>query len=405
MGGEWPTVRLGDVIELKRGYDLPQQDRLAGAIPIVSSSGVSGRHAEPKVAAPGVVTGRYGTLGQVFYMDEDFWPLNTTLYVRDFKGNDPKFISYLLRTIDFGSCSDKGAVPGVNRNHLHELLVRFPPLAEQRRIAHILGSLDDKIELNRRTNETLEEIARALFKSWFIDFDPVHAKAAGRAPVGMSAETAALFSSEFEDSELGPIPKGWRMESLDAIAQFRNGLALQNFRPGEGGARLPVVKIAQLRTGKADSGEWARADIEPSCVIHDGDVIFSWSGSLTVVLWCGGKAALNQHLFRVSSELFPRWFYYQWLTTHLSEFQRIASDKATTMGHIQRHHLTAAKCIVPSAELLAALSESMSALLQHRVGLELENRAIAAMRDELLPKLLAGDVSAFSPELGDRVSL
>src|SRR5882762_8757953 len=140
---EWRQQLLGDVIELKRGYDLPISQRQAGPIPIVSSSGFSGFHNVAMVKGPGVVTGRYGTIGQVFYVEEDFWPLNTTLYVRDFKGNLPRFIGYFLRTIDYLAYSDKAAVPGVNRNHLHEAKVRCPPLTAQRDIADILSSLDD----------------------------------------------------------------------------------------------------------------------------------------------------------------------------------------------------------------------------------------------------------------------
>ena len=141
---------LGEVIELKRGFDLAKRDRIAGRVPLVSSSGVSDYHVEAKVKGPGVVTGRYGTLGQVFYVPDDFWPLNTTLYVRDFKGNDPRFISYFLKCLNFSAYSDKAAVPGLNRNHLHQEVVRIPAqVQEQRAIAHILGTLDDKIELNR----------------------------------------------------------------------------------------------------------------------------------------------------------------------------------------------------------------------------------------------------------------
>ena len=185
--GGWQETQLGKVIELKRGYDLPQRERTPGSIPLVSSSGITDYHAEAKVKGPGVVTGRYGTLGQVFFILDDFWPLNTTLYVRDFKGNDPRFISYFLRELDFSAYSDKAAVPGLNRNHLHQAVVRFPSeIATQRTIAHVLGTLDDKIELNRRMNETLEEMARALFQSWFVDFDPVRAKVEGRWRSGES---------------------------------------------------------------------------------------------------------------------------------------------------------------------------------------------------------------------------
>lgn len=388
-GSNWRSCRLGDFIELKRGYDLPKSRREEGDVPVVSSSGVSGAHDKAKVASPGVVTGRYGTLGKVFFLERDFWPLNTTLYVKDFKGNDPRFVSYFLQTIDFLSCSDKAAVPGVNRNHLHEASVRVPDLEEQRAIANILGTLDDKIELNRRMSETLESMARALFKSWFVDFDPVRAKAEGRDP-GLPKHIADLFPDSFADSELGPIPKGWAVEPLAEIAQFQNGLALQRYRPKDGEDGLPVVKIAQLRSGDPNSGEWATSALKPECIIEDGDVVFSWSGSLLVRIWCGGRAALNQHLFKVTSTRFPKWFYLDSLLNHLPRFQRIAADKATTMGHIQRRHLTGALCAIPGGHLLAGVSPLFRGLMDRTVAMDKENRRLSCIRDTLLPRLIVG---------------
>lgn len=198
MSSEWKTGKLGDFIELKRGYDLPHANRQPGRVPLVSSSGISDFQAESKVKGPGVITGRYGTIGQVYFVAEDYWPLNTTLYVRDFKGNDAKFICYFLKTLNFLAYSDKAAVPGVNRNHLHEASVTLPSHATQKEIAAFLGALDDRITLLRETNTTLEAIAQALFKSWFVDFDPVRAKQEGREPEGMDADTAALFPDNFE---------------------------------------------------------------------------------------------------------------------------------------------------------------------------------------------------------------
>ena len=223
MPSEWVELPLGDVITLQRGFDLPTQDRKPGKVPIISSSGISGYHSEVAVKAPGVVTGRYGTIGQVFYIKQDYWPLNTTLWVKDFHETDPLFASYLLRTIDFQSCSDKSSVPGVNRNDLHQIRVTVPPRAEQKAIAAVLGALDDKIELNRRMNATLEAMARALFQSWFVDFYPVRAKLDGRQPTGLDPATAALFPNEFEDSELGPIPKGWTVEAIGNVVSCVGG--------------------------------------------------------------------------------------------------------------------------------------------------------------------------------------
>ena len=162
---DWSEIELGEFIELKRGYDLPKKSRTEGFIPIVSSSGVSGSHGEFKVKAPGVVTGRYGTIGQVYYVEENFWPLNTTLYVNDFKQNAPLFVYYLLKTINYQAYSDKAAVPGINRNHIHKAKIFVPESAkEQHQIALKLWALDQKIKLNHQIIQTLEQMVQALFK-------------------------------------------------------------------------------------------------------------------------------------------------------------------------------------------------------------------------------------------------
>lgn len=162
-------VQLGDFLTLKRGYDLPEHARLPGEIPVISSSGITGTHKEAKVDGPGVVTGRYGTLGEVFYVEEPFWPLNTALYVQDFKGNHRRFVSYFLKWVLNGTESNKAAVPGVNRNDLHARKVGVPEdIGEQASIASILSAYDDLIENNRRRIQLLEQAARLLYKEWFV---------------------------------------------------------------------------------------------------------------------------------------------------------------------------------------------------------------------------------------------
>ena len=286
---------------------------------------------------------------------------------------------------------------GLRKADIGLVEIPLPPLPEQRRIAGILGALDDKTELNRQMNDTLEQMASTLYKSWFVDFDPVRAKMEGRWQRGESlpclpAELYDLFPDRLVPSELGEIPEGWEVKTLDEIADFRNGLALQNFRPAENEERLPVVKIAQLRTGKADGNEWARANITQDCIINDGDVVFSWSGSLLVKIWCGGPAALNQHLFNVTSGQYPKWFYLHCTKSHLRAFQAIAAGKTTTMGHIKREHLKEAKCVVPDATLLSAVDGILAKLFSKSVSTNVESRALAVLRDSLLPKLVNGDL-------------
>jgi len=389
---EWKSMSLGDFVTFQRGFDLPEKERKPGKVPVMSSSGIFFYHEKVAIKGPGVVTGRCGTIGEVFFIKEDFWPLNTTLFVKDFHGNDPLFTLYFLKTVDFLSCSDKSSVPGVNRNDLHRLPVFVPPLPIQHRIAHILGSLDDKIELNRQMNETLEAMARAIFKSWFVDFDPVRAKAEGRHPAGMDAETAALFPDGFEEVEGKEVPRGWRVKPLDEVADFRNGLALQKYPAKTDDQYLPVIKISQLHAGNTIGSDKADINIPPEYIIEDGDILFSWSGSLAVTVWCGGKGALNQHLFKVSSELFPKWFYYQWVLQYLPDFRLIAEGKATTMGHIQRHHLSETMALVPPPKQIEVMDKMIAPLFDKIISNNIESRIIAEIRDSLLPKLMSGKI-------------
>ncbi|WP_373530939.1 restriction endonuclease subunit S [Vampirovibrio sp.] len=315
--------------------------------------------------------------------------INTDLYL-------PEFIYFQLQsnafkefinTIAFGTSTQ----PNIQIQDLLRFDIFDYELESQISIVNILVALNDKIEVNRRMNETLEAMAKALFKSWFVDFDPVRAKAEGRQPEGLAPEIAALFPDGFEDSELGEIPKGWEVKSLDEIATYLNGLALQKFPP-DNNDFLPVIKIAQLRKGDTKDADRASINIPPAYVINDGDVLFSWSGSLEVVLWCGGKGALNQHLFKVSSGVYPKWFYYLWTKHHLADFQHIAASKATTMGHIQRHHLKDAKALVPHDSLLIKMSSIFTPLVEKAILGNIESKTLMQTRDSLLPKLMSGEI-------------
>ena len=220
---DWIATTLGEFTTLQRGHDLPKQDRREGDVPILGSFGITGWHDEAKVKGPGVTVGRSGaSFGVVSYSDQDFWPLNTALFVKDFHGNDERFAYYFLQSIDFKRFNSGSAVQSLNRNHVHPMEILVPPLPDQRAIASILGALDDKIELNRRTNATLESLARAIFKSWFVDFDPVKINA-GQMPASSQAlakydpKFLDLFPSTFKDSELGPIPEGWSVVRADEV--------------------------------------------------------------------------------------------------------------------------------------------------------------------------------------------
>lgn len=307
---------------------------------------------------------------------------------------NPFFVGYQLRTRWFWdyvlAVRGGSAQPGANAKQLGAFELLLPARSHQAAVVGVLRSLDDRIDLLRQTNATLEAIAQTLFKSWFIDFDPVRAKAEGRQPDGMDAETAALFPDGFEDSELGPIPRGWTVCSIDSFATYLNGLALQKYPAESDTDFLPVIKIAQLRAGHADGADRASSQLKPEYVVHDGDVLFSWSGSLEVEFWCGGDGALNQHLFKVSSEEVPKWFYYLATRHFLPWFREIAATKATTMGHIQRGHLKEARLALPPAASLWAMSQAVEPILVKRINASLQARNLSELRDTLLPRLISG---------------
>jgi type I restriction enzyme S subunit len=303
------------------------------------------------------------------------------------------YLYWLLRTPQYRSYCRSHATGTTNLGLAREDFLAFPapePTPVQDRIVQTLDALDDKIDLNRRMSETLEAMARALFKSWFVDFDPVRAKAERRDP-GLPKPLADLFPDRLVDSELGEIPDGWEIKSLDEIAYFLNGLALQKYPPA-GRESLPVIKIAQLRSGVTEGADRATIDLEPAYIVVDGDILFSWSGSLECVLWAGGPGALNQHLFKVTSTKYPRWLCYFAIHQHLRDFQQIAAGKATTMGHIQRHHLTDAKIASPREPMPGAIDQYLAPLLEGIWKRRVEERTLAGLRDTLLPKLISGEL-------------
>jgi type I restriction enzyme S subunit len=411
MAGEWRTVTLGEVIELKRGYDLPARDRRPGPYPIVSSSGVSDYHFEPKVQGPGVVTGRYGTLGEVFYVKEDFWPLNTALYVCDFKGNNPRFVSYFLKTLNFLAFSDKAAVPGLNRNHLHSATVRIPDVTVQRAIACILGSLDDKIELNRRMNRTLEEMARVIFKSWFIDFDPVRAKAAVRrehpkwtdeqvsraACPKLKPEIARLFPDSFEDSELGKIPKGWRVGCFgDVVRQLRDQ---ENplLSPGTLFRHFSIPAFDDGQSPKLEYGENIRSI---KFQVPENSILLSKLNPEIPRVWMvdvqPGDRAVCSTEFLVLSILppFTRSFVYCLALSPLFRQQIEGLVTGTSKSH-QRAEVSSilkVAVIIPPASVVRAFKHAADSLLARTLECRRESLTLAALRDALLPKLISGEL-------------
>ena len=421
--GEWRTATVGEIAEKVAmgpfGSSIKVETFVPEGVPVISGQHlhrsrvddtpgfnfISLQHAQrlanANVMRGDVVFTHAGNIGQVAYVPEDsqfdrYVISQRQFYMRcDRSKAIPEFVTMYFRSPEgrhqlLANTSQVG-VPSIAQpvTYLRTIEIPLPPLSEQRAIAHILGTLDDKIELNRRMNETLEAMARALFQSWFVDFDPVRAKMEGR-DTGLPPDLAALFPDRLVDSELGLIPEGWEVRSLGSIATFLNGLALQKY-PVTDGSALPVIKIAQLRAGHTLGADLASSDLPMQYVVHDGDVLFSWSGSLELDIWSGGDGALNQHLFKVTSEEYSQWLCYRWVREHLPTFREIAAGKTTTMGHIQRHHLSEALTVIPNATMLKAMDRYMQPLLDRSLALRINSHALAIQRDALLPRLVSGE--------------
>ena len=272
---------------------------------------------------------------------------NDILVIRGNNKVNSKYLYYLLSTDDFFDYNVKGSkgtkMPRGDKEHIMNYECKLPSLKEQKRIADILTALDDKIELNNQMNQTLEEIASLLYKRWFVDFEFPDDKGNPYKSNG----------GEMVESELGMIPKGWEVKNLTEIAKFVNGLAMQKFRPQISEESLPVLKIKELISNSVSkSTERCKKNIKDEVKVFDGDIIFSWSGTLAVKIWSGGEAGLNQHLFKVTSSIYPKWLYYLIVLYNLNNFKSIASDKATTMGHINRSHLEKTYFTIPQIKII-----------------------------------------------------
>ena len=276
---EWQEITLGEFVSLQRGHDLTDPERRIGKVPVMGSAGQNGFHDTALAKGPGVVIGRSGaSFGQVHFSEKDYWPHNTCLYVTDFHGNDPRFAYYFLSSINFAGYNSGSAQPSLNRNFIYPIEIRVPSPDTQREIARVLGAIDDKIELNRRMNETLEAMARAIFQSWFVDFDPVRAKASGESAdsicqrLGLTPELLALFPDSFADSELGEIPAGWGVTSLEEFCELNAKSWSTKTLPDE----VHYVDLANTKNGVIQEVQTLTKSDAPSRakrVLRTGDTV------------------------------------------------------------------------------------------------------------------------------------
>jgi type I restriction enzyme S subunit len=396
---QWEERSLGSLVEIQSGRLNSDEAVSNGLYPFFTCAREVLRIDRFEHDREAVLVGgnNANALFPVFYCRGKFTARQRVyvIWSRDPAELDNRYLFFVLQTATagFGQMSLGTTTKFITLGMLTGLPVRLPPISIQRAIVDVLGSLDDKIEQNHQTGRSLEELARVTFKAWFVDFEPVKAKAAGQTSFpGVPPAAFAALPNRMTDSPIGQVPQGWEVRPLSKVADFLNGLALQKYPPVGDETDLPVIKIADLRKGSTEGGALASAGVPSAYVVDDGDLLFSWSGTLEVELWFGGRGALNQHLFKVTSDTYPRWLCLHWVRQHLPEFRLIASSKATTMGHIKRSHLDAAHVVVPDVATLAAAEDMMNPIYKMVTNLAIESRRLTTLRDYLLPRLLSGRV-------------
>ena len=293
------------------------------------------------------------------------------------KKGDNEFLYYLLKAnISHLINKESGTVFGsINKNDIETFEVTLPKSSDdQMKILTILKNIDKKIDICKNLNRNLTKLIDTNFKNYLLNFE--------------NYSEDDLVSSEF-----GPIPKEWVVNNLTGIANYQNGLAMQKFPPETPEDSFKVLKIKELRQGFFDeSSDLCSKNIKEECIVYDGDVIFSWSGSLLVDIWTGGTCGLNQHLFKVTSSNFDKWFYYCWTKFYLDQFILIAKDKATTMGHIKRQHLEESLVLIPDEETYNNLTNLFKPLFEYLTKNKIEIKKLQSLRDTLLPKLMSGKI-------------
>lgn len=379
---EWKEVRLGDILNFRRGHDLPHSAMKPGNIPVAGSNGVIGYHDTATPIKPILTIGRSGNVGKPYFYEEA-WAHNTTLYVDDFKGNDPKFLYYLCQTMPFANFGGGSAVPTLNRNHIHPLETKIPVKVEdQRRIASILSSLDRKIELNNKINADLEEMAQAIFKNWFVDFEP-------------------FKDGKFVDSELGMIPEGWKVVTLDDLtSKFGTGLnPRKNFMLGHGNNYYVTIKnmgnnriYLNDRCDKVD--DEALAKINKRSKLQKGDLLFSGIGTIGRVAmvvddpinWNTSESVFNMHpIDTVSSEF----IYLLLLSDKFQQYVQQNAQGGVQQG-IRMASLKAFQFAIPND--LKLFDNLVKPIISKVKSNDKENDTLSLLRDTLLPRLMSGEL-------------
>ncbi len=380
MKTDWKETTLGKEVVFQRGFDLPATERKEGRFPLFTASGQDGFHSEYKVKGPGIVTGRSGTLGQVFFIEDDFWPLNTTLWVKDFRGNDKKFFYYLLKTLKLERYNAGSGVPTLNRNHLDHYPLRLPSVDDQHAIAAVLSSLDDKIELLHKQNETLERLAVTLFHEWFI-----------------RPTTSAHFPEGwriYRLGELADVISGYAYKGTDLVESSSVGMVnLKNFERN-GGFRVDGLKPIKGEPKASQEVKIGDVVVAHTDLTQDAEVL----GNTAIISDAGSyeRLYISMDVAKVEPKLkISRAFLYFLMRTHSFKQYCIGYANGTTVLHLPRTAVSVYEVGLPIDLGNETVREfdALAASVTQKITANIRRvRTLTATRDTLLPRLMSGEI-------------
>lgn len=376
-------IKLGDVIDFKNGKSVKKSD---GIIPIYGGNGILG-YTDKSNFSHTIVVGRVGAYcGSIHVEDNSCWVSDNAIAGVPKEGQDLTYLYYVLKSLNLNSKQIGSSQPLITQSMLKDMVVDIEiDIEKQKKIANSISIIDQKIQINNQINQELEAMAKTLYDYWFVQFDFPDQN----GKPYKSSGGKIVYNPELKRE----IPEGWGVDSLWNIANFYNGLAMQKYRPDTNeDDYLPVIKIREMMNGFSKDTEKARLDIPTEAVVERGDILFSWSATLEVIIWGKEKGALNQHIFKVTSDTYPKSFIYFELKSYLKVFKSIAELRKTTMGHITQDHLKQAKIVVPPIEIISKIDAQLQHIMSQQQILENQNQQLTQLRDWLLPMLMNGQV-------------
>ena len=385
MKTELKKYKLKDLLKIKNGQD--HKGLHDGCYPVYGSGGIMRHVSTFLYDKPSVLLPRKGSLSNIQYCDSPFWTVDTLYYTEvNREMANPYYLYRYLSLLDLSGLDSGTGVPSMTFDSYYNISVWLPDVNLQNRISSVLSNIDRKIVLNHQINDNLEKMAKQLYDYWFVQFDFPDEN--GRPY--KSSGGAMVWNEKLKRK----IPNGWYCGTLLDIAEYTNGLVCQRFRPIDDN-KLPVIKIKEMHDGLSSETEWVRSDIPESVKVYDGDVLFSWSASLEVMLWAYGSGGLNQHIFKVTSKNgFPRSFYFYQLIDYIGNFKRMAEARKTTMGHITQDHLKQSTIALPqNVDIANVLEKRLCPIFDTIVRNSQEIMNLTKQRDELLPLLMNGQAS------------